>query len=173
MKANFPMCRSAIAKVAAAIIIIVAVAIAGAAYYLMLPRLQVQSQEYLCLAEGGETRVFLIDSNIKYDYYREDVWWGPDGAKKGDPCVIVYGTIRNDYPEDYFISLTANIYNLTGEKVGKIVHPGGPYMLAHFVVVYAESGGTAAFEIPIKYGEKDIIRYEVFLAFEPTEIPPP
>jgi hypothetical protein len=160
MKAKFLLRRCAIAKMlAAAVLIIVAVAIAGSAYYLSLPAPEktpgVQAQKYLCLGEGGETRVFLIDSNIRYDNYSEDVWWEFDGAKKGDPCVIVYGTIRNDYPEDYFISLTVNIYNSTGEKVGKVIHPGGPYVLAPFVVVYAESGGTATFEIPIKYGERD------------------
>jgi len=131
-------------------------------------------EKYLCFAKGGKTRVFLIDSNIKYDNYSTDIYGVWSGwARKGDPCVIIYGTIRNDYPKDYFISLTANIYNATGEKVGHIIYSGGPFMGANFVVVHAESGGTATFEIPIKYDERDIIRYDVFLAFEPTEYPPP
>lgn len=119
-------------------------------------------QRYLRLRGGGETKVLLIDSNMRYGNYSEDIWWPPwpeYSAKKGDPCVMIYGTIRNDYYKDYFISLTADIYNVNREKVGTVVCPGTKPV---FTVVFAKNGGTAPFEIYIKYDKRDIIRYDIF-----------
>lgn len=34
-----------------------------------------------------------------------------NSVKKGDPCVIINGTFRNDYDKDYYFSITADVYN--------------------------------------------------------------
>mgnify|MGYP000132523797 CR=1 FL=1 len=129
--------------------------------------------EYLYFRGGEKTKVFLIDSNMRYGTYDEDIFlppWPEYSAKKGDPCVIINGTIRNEYDKDYFICLTADIYNVKGEKVGTVItNATKPF----FTVVYSKSNGISPFEIHIKYDKKDIIGYDIFVAFEPSEIPPP
>ena len=129
--------------------------------------------EYLYFRGGEKTKVFLINSNMKYGTYDEDIFWPPwpnYSAKKGDPCVIINGTIRNEYDKDYFICLTADIYNTKGEKVGTVITYATKPV---FTVVHAKSNGISPFEIHIKYDKKDIIGYDIFVAFEPSEIPPP
>ena len=89
----------------------------------------------------------------------------------GDPCVIINGTIRNDYDKYYFFAITADVYNSKGETIGPILtsHASKP----GFTVTYAHRGAKAFFEIQIKYDAKDIVNYTLFLAWQPTEIPPP
>jgi hypothetical protein len=70
--------------------------------------------EYLCFHGGEKTKVFLIDSNMSYGTYDKYVLGGWHNlnysAEKEDPCVIINGTIRNEYDKDYFICLMADIY---------------------------------------------------------------
>ena len=127
--------------------------------------------EYLYFRGGEKTKVFLIESNMRYGTYDGNIFWPEYSVKKGDPCVIINGRIRNDYDKGYFISLTADICNIQGEKVGTVVCPSGPKPFVE--VVYAKSNSTAPFEIHIKYDKRDIIGYDIFVAFEPSEIPPP
>ena len=152
-------------------------AILGAYYYTTLPTsspFPAPTKTYLTFRNGTETRVLLLDSDVRYGTYDRDVIWPPQpeySAKKGDPCVIVYGKISNEYDKDYFICLTAEIYNVKGEKVGTLVSPHStkPW----FETVYVKSNDASSFEIHIKYDKKDIIDYDIFVAWEPTEIPPP
>jgi len=130
--------------------------------------------EYLYFRGGEMTEVFLIDSYMRYGTYDRDIIWPPQpeySAKKGDPCVIVDGMIRNEYDKDYFISLTAEIYNVKGEKVGTVVSLDSTKPV--FKTVYVKSKDASSFGIHIKYDKKDIVDYNIFVAFEPTEVPPP
>ncbi len=133
-----------------------------------------KGREYLYLRGGEKTKVFLIDSNMRYGTYDRDIFWPPlpeYSAKKGDPCVIINGTIRNEYDKDYYIGITVDIYDTKGEKVGKIVtDPSTPWFA--FATIYAKSNSTAPFEIRIKYDKMDIIGYNIFVAFV-SELHPP
>jgi len=96
--------------------------------------------EYLYFRGGEKTKVFLIESNMRYGTYDGNIFWPEYSVKKGDPCVIINGRIRNDYDKGYFISLTADICNIQGEKVGTVVCPSGPKPFVE--VVYAKSNST-------------------------------
>ena len=129
--------------------------------------------EYLYFRGGEETKVFLINSNMSYGIYDENISLGRINylAKKGDPCVIINGTIRNEYDKDYFICLMADIYNTKGENVGTVISPHAAQ--PGFTVTHPKSKGISPFEIHVKYDKRDIIDYDVFVAFEPQELPPP
>ena len=127
--------------------------------------------EHLNYREGEETKVFLIDSYARYGAYYKDIYLPSSSAKRGDPCVIINGTIRNDYDKDYFIPLSADLFNSRGEEVGTVISYNAP--LPGFTVVYAKSGCTTLFEIYVKYdGENDIVHYDIFVEYPPTESPP-
>jgi len=127
--------------------------------------------EHLHYREGEETKVFLIDSYARYGAYYRDIYLPSSSAKRGDPCVIINGTIRNDYDKDYFIPLSADLFNSRGEEVGTVISYNAP--LPGFTVVYAKSGCTTLFEIYVKYdGENDIVHYDIFVEYPPTESPP-
>jgi len=129
--------------------------------------------KYLHYLDGEESRVFLIESHLSYGVYDRDVLDVVSGfsAKKGDPCVIINGTIRNDYDRDYYFSITADLYNSEGEKVGIILTDNAPFH--GFTVAYVRSGHTGYFEMHVKYDKKDIKNYDLFLKYRPHERPPP
>jgi len=89
-------------------------------------------------------------------------------VKKGDKCVIISGTIRNDYDRDYYIPLSAVLYNSEVEKVGIVVQPERH---DHFTVVYLEGGKVGTFKLYV-FCNDSVVDYEVFIPFEPSEIPP-
>jgi hypothetical protein len=131
---------------------------------------------YLADYQGGvETKVFLVDSQLNYGVYNENFTRsgaaGSYSINKGDPCVIINGTIRNDYDEDYYFGITADVYNSKGEKIGPILTINSPQ--PGFTLEKVDSNAVGVFEIQIKYDEKDIVSYNLFIAFEPTETPPP
>jgi len=124
---------------------------------------------------GAETKAFLVDSQLYYGVYEENITrpglsesWCT--ANAGDPCVVISGTIRNDYDKDYWFAITGDVYNSKGESIGPILTEHSPH--PGFTVTYADSGAVESFEMRIKYDAKDIVRYDLFLAWQPTEIPP-
>lgn len=123
---------------------------------------------------GKETKVYLVNSQLFYGAYDESFTrsgaLGFYSINKGDPCVIINGTIRNEYDKDYYFGITANVYNSTGEKIGPILTINSP--MPSFTVSQAHSNSEGFFEIRIKYAAKDIVSYTLFVAFEPTVTPP-
>ena len=124
---------------------------------------------------GVETKVFLVDSQLHYSVYNESFTrsgaTGFYSINKGDPCVIINGTIRNDYDEDYYFGITADVYNSKGEKIGSVLRINSPQ--PGFTLEKVNSSAVGVFEIQIKYDGKDIVSYDLFIAFEPAETPPP
>jgi hypothetical protein len=124
---------------------------------------------------GVETKVFLVDSQLHYGVYNESFTrsgaTGSYSINKGDSCVIINGTIRNDYNEDYYFGITADVYNSKGEKIGPILTINSPQ--PGFTLEKVNSDAEGVFEIQVRYDEKDIASYDLFIAFEPTETPPP
>ena len=152
----------------AVIVIIVIVAIVGVAawYYTTLTP---TPERYLTYRNGTETKIFLLDSDLRYGVYDHDIHQlrgCKHPVKKGDPCVIINVTIRNDYTEEwpagYQISLTAYLYNTEGEKVGTVMTYG--QLFCGFVEAWkVECGETRTFDIYVDYDKKDIDRYELYI----------
>ena len=124
---------------------------------------------------GAETMAYLIDSKLYYGTYNQSFTrsgaTGSYSINNGDACVIINGTIRNDYFKDYYFSITANVYNSTNQKVGPILTADSPQ--PGFTVTKVSSNSTGTFEIQSRYDGKDIASYALLLAFEPTETAPP
>jgi len=125
--------------------------------------------------DGVETKVFLVDSQLHYGFYNESFTrsgaTGSYSVNKGDPCVIINGTIRNDYDEDYYFCITADVFNSKGEKIELILTINSPQ--PGFTITKVKSDAVGVFEMQIKYDGKDIVSYDLFVAFEPTDTPPP
>lgn len=68
---------------------------------------------YLNFQNGETSKVYLINSSARYGIYEEDMdiggsgQWAEYSIKKGDPCIIIDATIRNDYDREYIFLVTA------------------------------------------------------------------
>ena len=156
--------------------ILTVVAIAGAALIFAVQQGGSVPEEQIAPPVPGyiqSTRIYLVDSNISYGTFKDsyglyllDKYF----YVKGDPCVVVRGTIRNDRADDCWIGITARVYDRGGQSVGTVITKSAkPW----FQSVFVESNGTISFEIPVKYGKKDITRYEFALNWGPAASPPP
>jgi hypothetical protein len=125
--------------------------------------------------DGAQTKAYLIDSQLYYGTYNESFSrFGATGdysINKGDPCIIINGTIRNDYDKDLYFAITANVYNTAGDKIEPVLTVNSPH--PGFALVKIDKDSTGFFELQIKYEGKDIAINELFIAFEPSEVPPP
>lgn len=153
---------------------------AGAYYYVTLstPR----GAHYLIyypshITHGGkETKVLLLDSKLRYGVYDHDfrLLLSDHPVKKGNPCVIINVTIRNDYKEEYprghFTSLTAYLYNTEGKRVGTVMTYGQLHV--GMVEVNVKRGDTATFDIYVYYDKQDIDHYELYI-FNIQKMPTP
>lgn len=129
---------------------------------------------YLNTPDGDATRIYLIDSDMRYGTFGRDYLWPPQGylAKKGAPCVIVNGTIRNDYDTDYYVGLVAYAYNESGGRVGNIVNTGMGDPWFRFMTYHVPGKNTEPFEIYINYNDTDVGKYEVYAIFTSASPPP-
>ena len=123
---------------------------------------------------GGQSKLFLVNSEVIYGTYNESFNYtgviGSYSINKGDRCVIINGTARNDYGKDYYFAISADVYNSTGEKIGPILNADSP--LPGISVTKIAANSTGSFEIQIRYASKDISNYNLLLMFGPTDIPP-
>jgi hypothetical protein len=128
---------------------------------------------YIPFRDGEESKVLLVSSNLRYGTFDKDVTFpvGDAQAVKGDRAIIISGEIRNDYEVDYFISITADVYNSGDEKIGIILSPGAP--APGFSLIFIKRASNSSFEIWVKYEQQDVTRYELFIAYPPSAFPPP
>ena len=115
---------------------------------------------------GNVTKVLLLDSKLKYGVYDRDWYFSLCGpVKKGEPCVIITVTIRNDYTEEwpngYFISLTAYLYNKEGKRVGTVMTPNN--MHCGYAETSLNNGETGSLDIYVYYNRQDIDHYELYV----------
>ncbi|AKG91944.1 hypothetical protein GAH_00721 [Geoglobus ahangari] len=122
---------------------------------------------YLKISDTEQSKIYLVNVSAKFGKYDRNLW---QYVEKGDTCVIISGVIRNDYDEDYYIPLSAVLYNSEGEKTGMVVQPERP---DRFTVVHVKSGEIAIFKLYVLCNECDAVDYEVFIPFKPSKIPPP
>lgn len=134
-----------------------------------------QEGEYLSFGRGNKTKMVLVGSHFRYGVLPPEIVsigcpvpYQPSTARPtfnpGDACVIINGTIRNEYDKDYFICLSARIYNLKGRRVG--------YMKCPFDVIHVRRGDTEPFKLHIRHDRQDIVRYDLFVNGI-SEYPPP
>lgn len=127
---------------------------------------------------GNETKIFLLDASSKFGFYNESFCTRWSCVNKGDPCLIVTLTIRNDYtekkPYGYFVSFTAGLYDKDGKLVGWIMNPGQFFGgIAEFNI---QSGETKTVNIFLAYNKtidkEDIDHYDLFI-FNIQDLPTP
>jgi len=125
--------------------------------------------------DGAQTKAYLVDSQLYYGVYDESFSrsgaTGDYSINKGDPCIIINVTIRNDYDKDYYFAITANVYNSAGDKIEPVLTINSPH--PGFALTKINKDSTSSFELQIKYESKDVVNYDLFIAFEPSEVPPP
>ncbi len=79
--------------------------------------------------------------------------------------MIINATIRNDYTEEwffgYFISLTAYLYKIDGQKVGTVYTYNQNF--CGMVEDKLQVGETKTYEICVAYDKQDIQYYEQYV----------
>ncbi len=120
-----------------------------------------------------ESRIFLVDSELRYGVYDRDMHFAlGKRVFAGDDAVIISGTIRNDYEEDYYyVAISATLYNSEGDEVGAVFSPSSP--LAGMAVASVPRGSVSPFEIWVKYDRQDVADYELFLPYTPSPLTQP
>ncbi len=140
--------------------------------------IQSESGKYLSFLNGSSSKIFLIDSHARYDVY--DINMTDPRAftdprythiKKGDACVIINASIRNDYDRDYWLVVVARLYNTNGDEVGNVTQFNAAWK--QFEQVHARSNETTTFDIYVRYDKKDVERYDLFLDFKLLDMPMP
>jgi len=168
-------------KILLLVILVVGISIVSAWYYyvsllphyappkmISIPSNQ-QSGTYLRNHGGFEYHLFLVDSQFYYGAYEQNFTpvEGPQGEyliQPGDPCIIINGTIRNDYAGYYYFSLGMDVWNADGDKVEPITTQSGP--IAGFTsVIIAEKDITGVFELRMPYNATDITAYELVVLY--------
>ena len=141
---------------------------------------------YLSYPGMDPSQIYLVNSSARFGRFTSDVideWsfngngYGKKVADKGDPFVVISGTIRNDESHGVlWVALFADLYNTKGEKIGAIIRTNSrPEFIASYLPV--EAHGTGDFSIMLTYDKKyflqDISSYNIYLAWMPTATPPP
>jgi hypothetical protein len=143
------------------------------------PQLPNQKTASICTIQATiktalKPKLYLIDSQLYYGVYSES--FSRSGAT-GDYS-INEGAPSESSTEQSETTMTkttilpsANVYNSAGDKIEPVLtinssHPG-------FALTKLDKDSTCTFELQIKYEGKDIVNYDLFIAFEPSEVPPP
>jgi hypothetical protein len=120
--------------------------------------------------DNGTSEIYLINSTANYGTYGQDEGLMPGSVEvhAGDPCVIINGTLRNDYNRSYWIDLSAQLYDANGEPVGRVLTDVPTHYAGQ---VYAESNITVNFSFTVQYDKKDVSRYELSAWLAPFPLP--
>lgn len=105
-----------------------------------------------CSVGSIESKIRLIDVNLKYGKLMTNQTSACSSTSKaGDHVVIVYGTIKNEYDKDYYIAISADLYNSNGKKVGQIIDPP----ICKFTVAHLKAKEMGNFELHVRYDKED------------------
>lgn len=120
--------------------------------------------------DNGTSKIFLINSTASYWTYSQDEGLEPGSVEvhAGDPCVLINGTLRNDYDRPYWIDLSAQLYDANGKPVGRVLTDVPTHYAGQ---VYAESDSTVNFSFTVQYDKKDVSRYELSAWLAPGPLP--
>lgn len=70
---------------------------------------------YLHYQNESKTNVFLVDSQLSYGVYEQSftrISGQRFSTHTGDLCIIINGTIQNEYHQDYYFCLDAKVLNV-------------------------------------------------------------
>jgi hypothetical protein len=120
--------------------------------------------------DNGTSKIYLINSTASYGTYSQNEGLIPGSIEvhAGDPCVIIKGTLRNDYNISSYIDLSAQLYDANGEPVGRVLTDVPTHSAGQ---VYAESNSTVNFSFTVQYNKKDVSRYEISAFLAPFALP--
>ena len=129
--------------------------------------------EYISFKSGEKKKVVLVNSNFSYGLLPPDINRGAcpieikehQDFKPGDACVIINGTVKNEYDEGKYICLSGQIYNKKERSMGHMVK-------CPFVTIFVNGSETGFFEMYIKHDKQNIVRYDIFMNCV-SEITPP
>jgi hypothetical protein len=144
-------------------------------FYIQNNTIRSVGDKYLTFSNGTTSKIYLINSNATYGTFEEDIYNGLAEnytVKKGDPCVILDGTIRSDYDDFQVVLLTAQLFDKNEQQVGAVAMSFLPYE-QNFPALVNKSinNGTARFKLFIKYDIKDVKNYEIYVQGMP-QYPP-
>ncbi|MFO7966582.1 MAG: hypothetical protein R6U44_03180 [Archaeoglobaceae archaeon] len=115
-----------------------------------------------CVLDDRESKLILVDSHAELGVVRANQTTGPPvcpiKAEVGDTCVVIKGTIRNEYDRGYTVGVYGDVFNSTGAEVGHIIDPP----VCRFTTTYAEANGTGNFSLHVKYDKQDISHYHLY-----------
>jgi hypothetical protein len=120
---------------------------------------------------NGTSKIYLINSTASYGVYSQDMSIQPGGsaeARAGDPCVIINGTLRNDYNTSSWIDLSAQLYDANGNPVGRVLTDVPTHNAGQ---VFAENGSIVNFSFTVDYDKKDVSRYDLSAFLAPGPLP--
>ena len=127
---------------------------------------------FIPFEDGEASRVLLLDAELRYGTYDKDIPHLRAKVFVGDGAVIISGTIRNDYEEDYYyVAISATLYNPEGDEVGTVLSPSAP--ISGFAIARVTRGSVSPFEIWVKYDRQDVTDYELFLPYSPSPLSRP
>ena len=91
-----------------------------------------------------------------------------EGAKAGDPGILIRGTLKNEYEKDYYIFLSATAYDSKGNILGTSLDSGP---ICGMIAPYVKNNKTENFELHLKYyGTISKIK---LVSGSVSELPPP
>lgn len=115
-----------------------------------------------CVLDDRESKLILVDSHAELGVVRSGQATGPPvcsiKTEEGDTCVVIKGTIRNEYDKGYTVAVYGDVYNSTGAEVGHIIDPP----VCRFTTTYAEANSTGNFSLHVKYDKLDISHYRLY-----------
>lgn len=130
--------------------------------------------EVLLFEDGTESKLYLVSSYLNYSVSEVDDYIPIKGrsVNVGEPIVVISGEVLNNYFKDYFFTISGDLYRSNGEKlVGSNYIMNRP--MGEFVVLHVSLSERGIFELVFKYDGQDIESYDLYLAYEPEDYPPP
>jgi hypothetical protein len=154
------------------------------------------SPQYVKLRNGNDTRIFLVSAIPSYGGYAfadAKVYPGPGSPEihRGDPCVIINVTVRNDYDAinplpPYLsighpnstraeVSLSAQLYDRDNRIIEAMdVTPPLPRVPAELnsPISSMKSGETLSYNMYLSTGNRNVETFTIVAAYVGAEPPP-
>ncbi|MGD0643861.1 MAG: hypothetical protein ABSA75_03040 [Candidatus Bathyarchaeia archaeon] len=134
---------------------------------------------YYLTSQGNESKIFVVSANASYGYYPYHTQTNLNGSVvfKGEPCIIINVTIRNDYSTQYspfppqnsnpnnrtlvFVDLTAQLFSGKNQIQGTtdLLRVGLPPDAG--ASAYFSSGENATLSIYLATNSKDVTSFQI------------
>jgi len=128
----------------------------------------------LLFENGSESNLYLVNSSLSYEFSEVDQYIPIKGRSLnvGDAVVVITGEVLSNYDRDFYFAISGDLFTFEGEKL-----EGTDYLMNYpvgeFTVLHVSSSSHGIFGLFFKYDGLDIESYDLFLALEPHDSPPP